>query len=115
MQAAIDKLQENSSRTTIVIAHRLSTIRNADKVRKEEGETAVCVWCEWCMCGWYIALYMMLTLSLSLSPLSLSLSLSLSFCLSFAVSLVQQSKIIVLNPTLDDKGSVVAEEGTLSV
>ena len=61
------------------------------------------------MCGWYIALYMMLTLCLSLSPLSVSL------CLSFAVSLVQQSKIIVLNPTLDDKGSVVAEEGTLSV
>ena len=48
-------------------------------------------------------------------PLSLPLSPPLSLSLSLSLSLVQQSKIIVLNPTLDDKGSVVAEEGTLSV
>lgn len=32
VQEALDDLQNDKSRTTIVIAHRLSTIRNADKI-----------------------------------------------------------------------------------
>ena len=38
VQAALDKINENKSRTTIVVAHRLSTIRNSDIiVAFEEG------------------------------------------------------------------------------
>lgn len=32
MQAALDKLQLEKARTTVVIAHRLSTIQDADKI-----------------------------------------------------------------------------------
>ena len=58
---------------------------------------------------------MMLTLSLFPSPLPPPTFPPSPLSVSFSLSLSQQSKIIVLNPTLDDKGSVVAEEGTFSV
>ena len=32
MQQALDRLLQESSRTTVVVAHRLSTIRNADVI-----------------------------------------------------------------------------------
>lgn len=44
VQAALDKMQEDNPRTTLVVAHRLETIKNCDKIVvldqggvKEEG------------------------------------------------------------------------------
>ncbi|CAM9218893.1 unnamed protein product, partial [Hapterophycus canaliculatus] len=32
VQAALDNLQSQKRRTTLVVAHRLTTVRNADKI-----------------------------------------------------------------------------------